>query len=78
MDIETEKLITDGKLKLQDYESIPSNPQGYFMNFPGIYCKNCGRTYALYSFSVYPADDVDEMKKPFYKNCPKCYENTNK
>jgi hypothetical protein len=63
--------------KIQDhnpnynYEMIPSWLGGYpvpppfFQHSPGVYCKHCGEIYALYSYSLFQPDGVDEQSKPY-------------
>ena len=45
---------------------------GFFQNFPGVYCQKCGKDFALYSYSAYQPDGVDENGKPFYRECCLC------
>jgi len=45
---------------------------GFFQNFPGVYCKSCGEVYALYSYSFYKPDGIDEDSKPYYNCCAVC------
>ena len=56
------------------YDSVKPLPEKgeFFQNFAGVYCKNCGETFALYSYSVFKPHGVDENNKPFYKNCVMC------
>lgn len=58
----------------EKYNSIKEIPVegGWFMNFPGVYCKNCGEIFALYSFSGNQPHGIDENKKPYYNSCPMC------
>jgi len=52
------------------YDRIPPVPEsGFFQHFPGIYCQNCGRDFALYSYSALSPDGLDEEGKPFYNLC---------
>lgn len=72
--------------KIQDndpnysYDMIPAWPNGYpagirfFQHFPGVYCKQCGQLFALYSYSVYQPNGLDENHKPYYNSCFACYE----
>lgn len=53
------------------YDKIPSNPSGFFMNFPGVYCI-CGEVFALYSYSAIPPHGLDMNGKPFYNKCFMC------
>lgn len=49
----------------EKYDLIPSNPDfdKGFMNFPGVYCQGCGADFALYSYSAYQPDALDENKE---------------
>lgn len=64
--------------KPEDYDLIPGWPDGYqvlprfFQHLPGVYCRGCKSTYALYSYSVRQPDGLDENKKPYYESCFKC------
>lgn len=53
------------------YDKIPQVKQNgeFFQAMPGIYCENCGHDFALYSYSFYQPDGLDENNKPFYKKC---------
>lgn len=44
----------------------------FFQHFPGVYCVNCGDTFALYSYSAPVPDGVDGAGKPFYRKCLTC------
>lgn len=63
-------------MKPENYEEIPTKDKlnGYFQYFPGIYCRGCGRTFALYSYSAFMPSGFDENDKPFYKSCFECNE----
>lgn len=39
---------------------------------PGVYCKNCGETFALYAWSAAKPDGSDENNKFFYNKCLNC------
>ncbi len=55
------------------YNKIPPiKNEGFYQNFPGVYCKTCGQTFALYSYSAYQPDGIDENNKPFYVKCALC------
>lgn len=57
------------------YDEIQPLPKegGFFQHFPGVYCKRCGRVFALYSYSlIQPVYGVDENGKPYYENCLFC------
>lgn len=64
---------------IKNYEKIKSTEEcdfnKFFQNFPGAYCKNCGHTFALYSYSMHRPNGFDENKKPFYNSCFECKEN---
>jgi hypothetical protein len=70
---------SDNKIKYiisdQRYALIPPLPEEgkFFMHFPGVYCKNCGKDFALYNYGAKP-DGIDWNKKPFYSKCPLCPE----
>jgi hypothetical protein len=51
-------------------EMLPKN--GFFQLFPGVYCRTCGKTFALYSYSAHQPDGVDESGRAFYKTCLMC------
>lgn len=62
---------------VEKYDLIPALPAatgGFFQHIPGVYCKNCGETFALYSYSVHQPDTDarDENGKPYYNECFKC------
>jgi hypothetical protein len=57
---------------IERYDEIKSIENGFFQNFPGVYCKKCGETFALYSYSAMQPNGVDENLKPFYNSCFKC------
>ncbi len=38
------------------------------MLFPGCYCKNCGQTFAMYSFGIQPGGN-DENGKACFSVC---------
>lgn len=57
---------------IERYNEIRPMGNGFFQNFSGVYCKNCGETFALYSYSAMQPQGVDENSKPFYNNCFKC------
>lgn len=54
---------------IERYNEIKPIGTGFFQNFPGVYCKTCGRSFALYSYSVPQPDGIDENSKPFYNKC---------
>lgn len=56
------------------YDLIPpvEDGQGFFQHLPGIYCRNCGCDFALYSYSADAPHGYDENRKPFYNTCFKC------
>ena len=58
----------------EKYDSIPSlPPKGvFFQHFPGVYCKGCGETFALYSYSFFGSQGEDENGKPYMTSCFKC------
>ena len=51
-----------------DIKPLPANG-GFFLNFPGVYCKTCGGVYALYSYSAHQPDGIDDHGKPYYTRC---------
>jgi len=62
-----------------EYDTIPAWPNGYsphqfFQHFPGVYCKQCGKVFALYSYSICQPHGLDENHKPYYNSCFLCYE----
>jgi hypothetical protein len=57
---------------IERYDEIRPIENGFFQNFPGVYCKKCGKTFALYSYSAMQPHGVDENSKPFYNSCFKC------
>ena len=58
---------------IEKYNEIPSIAgQEYYMNIPGVYCQNCGDVSALYSFSGFQPDNIDENGKPYYDKCLIC------
>jgi hypothetical protein len=59
------------EIKCNEIKPIPEEG-GFYMNFPGVYCQSCGQVFALYSYSAYRPDGIDENKKPFYKKCGLC------
>ncbi len=62
--------------KVKNYNLIPSMTyekyNGFFQHLPGIYCWNCGETFALYSYSAMQPHGFDPNGKPFYYSCFKC------
>lgn len=55
------------------YDKIPELPEsGFYMHFGGVYCRNCGETFALYSYSAIRPSGIDENRKPYYSQCFKC------
>jgi hypothetical protein len=44
----------------------------FFMRFPGIYCKKCGKDFVLYSYGICQPHGIDENEKPFYNKCSLC------
>jgi hypothetical protein len=58
----------------EDYASILPLPEEgeHFMHLPGVYCKNCGEIFALYSYSAHKPDGIDHNRKPFYNKCYFC------
>lgn len=56
------------------YAAILPIEDGFFQHFPGIYCRNCGRDFALYSYSAYQPDGIDDNQKPYYNRCSHCPE----
>lgn len=58
----------------EEYDAIPKMPRTgvVFAHIPGVYCKGCGRTFALYSYSMCPPAGIDEEGKPFYTSCMDC------
>lgn len=60
----------------EKYALIPTRKTMGAINIPGIYCKGCGDTFALYSYSVFQADGYDENDKPFYEKCLTCQKAT--
>lgn len=65
-------------MKSNDYHTIPKKEALKTINIPGIYCKNCGASFALYSFSIAQAHGFDENDKAFYEFCPSCPKTENK
>jgi len=63
-----------GPIDEKTYHSIKPMPKdgSPFQNFPGVYCRRCGETFALYSYSAYQPDGVDGNDKPYYDSCFKC------
>lgn len=61
-------------VEIMGYEKIlpVRDDEAFFMHLPGVYCRNCGETYALYSFSTEKPDGTDENRKPYYNGCFKC------
>lgn len=62
-------------MKPENYDAIPLLPEKTeetFMHMPGIYCRNCGQSFALYWYSAQQPSGVDENKKPYYNTCFKC------
>lgn len=57
---------------IKNYDKIPMTVG---INVPGVYCKNCGETFAIYPWSVVQPHGTDINKKPFYNKCFKCEEN---
>lgn len=39
---------------------------------PGVYCRNCGNTFALYQWSFHKPDGFDENGKFYYNKCFGC------
>ena len=61
------------KPKQEIYDKIPTWPRpDWFMDFPGVYCKGCGETFALYSFSMIGKQGLDENNKAYMNSCFKC------
>ena len=61
--------------EIERYEEIlplPKEPEKFFQHIPGVYCRNCGQTFALYSYSKHPVHGTDENDKPFYNMCFNC------
>jgi hypothetical protein len=61
----------------EEYDKIPPLPEPgeQFIHIPGCYCQDCGRTFALYSYSmVYTGKD--ENGKAYLTKCGvgECYE----
>lgn len=61
-------------MDIDRYNQIkPLPPEGgFFQHFPGVYCKKCERIFALYSYSAFQPDGVDENGKPYYDSCSVC------
>lgn len=59
-------------MKSKDYDQIPTKANLKAMNFPGVYCKKCGTSYALYSFSMFQPNGFDENDKAYYDWCFAC------
>lgn len=62
----------------EKYDKIPALPTidwppPFFVHIPGVYCGNCGETFALYSYSVIWPNGLDENGKPYYNACFKCH-----
>ena len=38
--------------EISRYEEIAPMEKNFFQNLPGVYCRNCGETFALYSYSA--------------------------
>lgn len=62
----------NNKSEILNYDLIPTVNSLEDVNLPGCYCKNCGRTFALYSFSAFRPSLKDENNKLYYENCFKC------
>ncbi len=63
-------MTTPPKVDPERYAAIQPRPaSGFFQNFPGVYCKNCGNIFALYSYSATQPHGDDENGKPFYTRC---------
>ena len=63
------KKTTNGKV-IENYNEIMPIPKKHnFRLFPGAYCKNCGETFALYSYSMFQPNGIDENGKAFYNKC---------
>lgn len=56
------------------YDAIPPlpGPGRQFIHIPGIYCITCGETMALYDYSAWQPNGIDENGKPYYQSCWKC------
>lgn len=67
--------ITDMmKITPERYGLIPKLPEKgkFFQHFPGVYCQNCGKDFALYHYSLHQPDGLDENGIPFYTKCVLC------
>jgi len=51
---------------IKDYDKIPTTVG---INIPGVYCKNCYSTFAIYPWSALQPHGTDENGKPFYNTC---------
>lgn len=55
------------------YDEIPNYKEcKSSVMMPGVYCKNCGNTFALYAWSFHKPDGADENDKFFYNKCFGC------
>jgi len=56
----------------EEYDKIPTVEDLQGINIPGCYCAGCGRTQALYSYSIIQPSNKDENGKLYYKSCLDC------
>lgn len=65
-----EKISLSGN-PIKDYESMipPPTTGEFFVAMNSCYCNQCGRTFALYSFSAWKPEKVDERGVPYYECC---------
>jgi hypothetical protein len=59
-------------MKPIDYDLIPKRKNLGLVNVPGVYCKSCGKSFELYSFSILKPNSFDENDKPYYDKCFDC------
>ena len=60
-------------IHVSNYNEIPTKENLRSVNIPGVYCKCCGETFALYSWSVHQPDGYDKNGKPYYNFCFICH-----
>ncbi len=58
----------------ETYDKLMANLQNKRseLMMPGVYCSNCGETFALYPWSACMPSDRDENNVFYYKTCPLC------
>lgn len=65
-----EKISLSGK-KVEGYDTMipPPDTGEAFIQMNACYCNNCGKTFALYSFSAWKPNKRDENNVPYYECC---------